>query len=170
MRNIKIEEGSLTDFRRLSTAFSSCLFVTVHVCPCVLSCVQVSATPWLWPSRFLCPWDSPGKNTGVGCIPSSRESSRPRDWTFISCISCIGGGFYTTAPPWKSLFVHGSSLFFKNYLFIWLCWVLVSAYGIQLPDRGSNPGPLHWELRVSATGPPEKSQAQPIFWKPLIHQ
>ena len=21
----------------------------------------------LWPSRFLCPWDSPGKNTGVGC-------------------------------------------------------------------------------------------------------
>ena len=21
----------------------------------------------LWPTRFLCPWDSPGKNTGVGC-------------------------------------------------------------------------------------------------------
>ena len=21
----------------------------------------------LQPSRFLCPWDSPGKNTGVGC-------------------------------------------------------------------------------------------------------
>ena len=21
----------------------------------------------LWPSRLLCPWDSPGKNTGVGC-------------------------------------------------------------------------------------------------------
>ena len=21
----------------------------------------------LWPARFLCPWDSPGKNTGVGC-------------------------------------------------------------------------------------------------------
>ena len=20
-----------------------------------------------WPSRILCPWDSPGKNTGVGC-------------------------------------------------------------------------------------------------------
>ena len=20
----------------------------------------------LWPARFLCPWDSPGKNTGVG--------------------------------------------------------------------------------------------------------
>ena len=21
----------------------------------------------LWPARLLCPWDSPGKNTGVGC-------------------------------------------------------------------------------------------------------
>ena len=21
----------------------------------------------LWPTRFLCPWDSPGKNTGVSC-------------------------------------------------------------------------------------------------------
>ena len=21
---------------------------------------------WLWPARFLCPWNSPGKNTGVG--------------------------------------------------------------------------------------------------------
>ena len=26
------------------------------------------ATPWtVWPARLLCPWDSPGKNTGVGC-------------------------------------------------------------------------------------------------------
>ena len=22
----------------------------------------------LWPTRLLCPWDSPGKNTGVGCL------------------------------------------------------------------------------------------------------
>ena len=30
-----------------------------------LSCVQLSVTPQ--PTRLLCPWDSPGKNTGVGC-------------------------------------------------------------------------------------------------------
>ena len=25
-------------------------------------------TPWtIYPARLLCPWDSPGKNTGVGC-------------------------------------------------------------------------------------------------------
>ena len=26
-----------------------------------------SATPWTTPTRCLCPWDSPGKSTGVGC-------------------------------------------------------------------------------------------------------
>ena len=37
------------------------------------------------------------------------------------------------------------------------CKLLVEAYGIQLPDQGSNQGPLHWECRVLATGPPWKS-------------
>ena len=27
--------------------------------------VQLSAAPWTVPSRLLCPWDSPGKKTGV---------------------------------------------------------------------------------------------------------
>ena len=31
----------------------------------LLSCVQLFATPWT--TRFLHPWDFPGKNTGVGC-------------------------------------------------------------------------------------------------------
>ena len=38
------------------------------------------------------PWDSPGKNTGVGCIPLSRGSSRPRDQTQVSHIV---GRFFT---------------------------------------------------------------------------
>ena len=35
-------------------------------------------------------------------ISSSRGSSQPRDETFLSCVSCIGGGFFTTKPPGKS--------------------------------------------------------------------
>ena len=34
--------------------------------------------------------------------------------------------------------------------------LLALAWGIYFPDQGSNPGPFHWELRVFATGPPEK--------------
>ena len=36
----------------------------------VLSCfsrVQLFVTPWTVVTRLLCPWDSPDKNTGVGC-------------------------------------------------------------------------------------------------------
>ena len=40
----------------------------------------------LYPARLLCSWASPGKNTGVGWISSSRGSSWPRDQTHISCI------------------------------------------------------------------------------------
>ena len=36
-------------------------------CPQLLSCVQLFVTPWTVPPRVLCPWHSPGKNTGVGC-------------------------------------------------------------------------------------------------------
>ena len=32
-----------------------------------LSCVQLMWPYGLYPARLLCPWDSPGKNTGVGC-------------------------------------------------------------------------------------------------------
>ena len=38
------------------------------VCVYVLSHVQLFVAPWtIQPTRLLCPLDSPGKNTGVGC-------------------------------------------------------------------------------------------------------
>ena len=42
---------------------------------CALSClnhVWLSVTPWIVAPRPLCPWDSPGKNTCVVAMPSSR--------------------------------------------------------------------------------------------------
>ena len=47
----------------------------------------------------------------------------------------------------------GQDFFFL--IFIWLRWVLVVACGIY--NQGWNPGPLHWECRVLAGGPPGKS-------------
>ena len=32
-------------------------------------------------------------------MPSSRESSQPRDWTHISCVLCIAGRFFSTELP-----------------------------------------------------------------------
>ena len=40
----------------------------MYICAAVCSVVSDSMQPQgLQPARFLCPWDSPGKNTGVGC-------------------------------------------------------------------------------------------------------
>ena len=36
-------------------------------CLVAKSCATLLGTPGLWPSRLLCPWDFPGKNTGVSC-------------------------------------------------------------------------------------------------------
>ena len=49
------------------------------------SCVQLFATP----ARLLCPWASPGKDTGVGCH------------FLLQGISCIGKEIFTTEPPGK---------------------------------------------------------------------
>ena len=64
---------------------------------------------------------------------------------------------------WLLKLIWFYSLFFLN-LFIWLHWVLVAAcellvaaYDIKFPDQGLNPGPMLWEHRVLATGPPGKS-------------
>ena len=49
-----------------------------------------------------------------------------------------------------SLLRHASSL-------VVACELLVAACGIYFPNQGLNLGPLHWECRVLATGPPGKS-------------
>ena len=52
-------------------------------CLCVrtlsrFSCVQLSTTYGLWPARLLCPWDSPGKNTGGLPYPPPGDLPNPR--------------------------------------------------------------------------------------------
>ena len=47
----------------------------------------------LRPHGLYSPWNSPGRNTGVGSFPFSRESSQPRDRTQVSHIA---GGFFTS--------------------------------------------------------------------------
>ena len=44
------------------------------------------ATSGTVPSRLLCPWGFPGKNTGVHCLLFSRASSQAKNRTQVSCI------------------------------------------------------------------------------------
>ena len=61
----------------------SVMFVLVaQLCPTLCNPMNCS-------HGILCPWNSPGKSTGVVAIPFSRGSSQPRHWTHVFCISCI---------------------------------------------------------------------------------
>ena len=72
------------------------------ICVC---CVRVLSSVWLFatpgPIRLLCPWNFPGKNTGVVAISYSRWSSWPKDQTWVSC---IGRWIFTTEPPGKPMY------------------------------------------------------------------
>ena len=55
-------------FIKLKAKVKDTLLGDVHTCCCESpSHARLYVTPGLWPTRLLCPWDSPGENTGVGC-------------------------------------------------------------------------------------------------------
>ena len=63
-------EGFLNLSKKICTGNQLCrlvTFVVVVVVVVVLSHVWCFVTPWTVASQALCPWDSPGENTGVGC-------------------------------------------------------------------------------------------------------
>ena len=55
---------------------------SLQSCPTLCNCME--------PTRLLCPWDSPGKNTGMVAMSSSRGSFRSRDPTCIFYVSRTG--------------------------------------------------------------------------------
>ena len=62
----------------------------MHVC-WVASVVSDSLRCYgLKPIRFLCPYILQARILERVAMPSSRRSSRPRDWTHISYVSCTG--------------------------------------------------------------------------------
>ena len=67
------------------------IHIHILVCAKSLQSCPILCPPHV-PTRLLCPWDSPGKTMAM---PSSRESSLPRDRTQVSRI--VGRFFPTSA-------------------------------------------------------------------------
>ena len=60
--------------------------ILLHAC----SVMADSATHGLWPDTLLCPWNFQASILEWVAISFSTRSSRPRDWTHLSCVSSIG--------------------------------------------------------------------------------
>ena len=55
------------------------------------------------PARLLCPWDFPGKNTGVNCqaFPQGIFPAQGSNPCLMS--PALAGGFFTTSTTWEAL-------------------------------------------------------------------
>ena len=98
----------LQSFPAFNSAFNIsqgnvCVFVCVYVYIFVVSCSSMSDS-FATPARLLCPWDFPGKDTGVGCLSFSRGSSWPRNRTRVFFTS---SRFFTIEPLGKpNVYLH----------------------------------------------------------------
>ena len=68
----------------------------------------------LWTARLLCPLDSPGKDTGVSAMPSSKGSSDSgvKPTPLMSLV--LVGRFFTTSATWEAPY-HTSVLPFSYF-------------------------------------------------------
>ena len=74
----------------------------VHVCAQLLTCQTLCDPMDCKPARLLCPWKSPGKNTGAGCHFLLQRFSWPRDQNHVSCVSCIGRQILYHCATWEA--------------------------------------------------------------------
>ena len=65
-----------------------------------LSRVRLYATPWTVATRLLCPWEFPGKNTGVGCHFLLQGIFPTQGWN--PCLFHCQADSFTTVPPGKA--------------------------------------------------------------------
>ena len=82
---------------------------------CAKSCqlCPTSVQPYgLQPARLLCPWDSPGNDTGVGYHALLQEIFPTQELNLcLLCLPALAGGFLTTSTPWESKEVYAALLF-----------------------------------------------------------
>ena len=74
--------------------------IRVHAHACVLSRVWLFVTPWTVAFWLLCPWNLPGKNTGVDCHalpPGNLPDPGIEPGPLTS--PALAGGFF---PTWEA--------------------------------------------------------------------
>ena len=89
------------------------VYVCIFIC-CACLVMSNSLRPYgLQPTRLLCPWNFPDKNTGVGChfllhgiFPTQGSNLSP----------ALTGGFFTTEPPRKPNLTIMRAQWAKSYV------------------------------------------------------
>ena len=97
---------------------------------CVLSCfscVQAVQPCGLQPTRLLCPWGFPGKNTGVGCIALLQAVFPTQGSNRAQCLLHWQAGSLPLAPPGKAQ--NNIHWFFTLFPVCSHCFLTTSLWG-----------------------------------------
>ena len=63
----------------------------------------MSNSMWLQPARLLCPWDSPGQSTGVGCHFLLQGIFLTQGLNLLLLhLSALAGKFFTSRTTWEA--------------------------------------------------------------------
>ena len=81
------------------------IYKSVCICVCVLSHVQLFETLWTQPTRLLCPRDSAGRNTRVGChfLLQGSDPTKGSNPHTSPVSPALTGRVVTTMPPGKPI-------------------------------------------------------------------
>ena len=127
--------------------YCSCECVDGTVCESVvvLSHVQLFAANGLWPARFLCPWNSPGKITGVGChfllqgifLTQGSNPGLPHFRQILYCLSHPGSTSTVGLPFTKHHKLNGlnNRNLFSYHFGCWKsrCWDFLDGLLVKTP-------------------------------------
>ena len=107
----------------------------------IIRCANTLGVVKWYPSRLftakkkkkmlLCPWNFPGKNTGVGCHFLLQGIFSPRDWACTSCISCSAGNLYHWCHLGSRIYIH---MYTHVWMYVCVCMVgnhCISAYATR---------------------------------------
>ena len=126
----------------------------------------VSDSWWLcglWPARLFCPWNSPGKHTGVGCHFLLQGIFLTQGSNPNLCVSCMGSWILHHCTTWEAL-RYPTATTAKSLLCLTLCdprTVVCQAplsTGVSchvlfqgiFPTQGLKPGLLHLHWQVAS--------------------
>ena len=108
----------------------------------------------LWPARHLCPWNPPGKNTGVGSH-SLLQDNLPHSGNRTRVSSIAGGSFTIWATRGVQICIAGRCKSWR-----------VTENHLLFQERGGGAGcspSLKWVLGISASHLSEHSESVLLF-------
>ena len=91
--------------------------VYMYVCVCVCVYIYMYVYIYIY-SMLLCPWNSPGKNIGVGCHSLPRDLPDQEIEPFMS--PALAGGFFTTSVPWELQSHQAGICYIHTFIFIYI--------------------------------------------------